>query len=44
MKWLDKKKNEILRKWKNNEISLRDAVSELSDLGYANAWAILENT
>jgi len=42
MKWLDKERDSIIKRWKNNEVSLVDAARELTQLGFANAWAILE--
>jgi len=44
--YLAKKRDEVLRKWKKNEISLVDAARELVDLGMTpeQAWALLERT
>lgn len=46
MNWLDKKRDEVLRKWRNNEVSMADAVTELVWLGYTpnQAWSLLANT
>jgi hypothetical protein len=45
-KWLEKKKQETLRRWKANQISLGEAASELVRLGYPPliAWWIVEST
>ncbi len=45
-KWTKKRFDEVIRKWKANEINLADAASELIWLGIYpdSAWKILENT
>lgn len=44
MKWLVKKRREILARWKNNQVSLRDTVHALWDTGLSpeQAWNLVE--
>ena len=44
--WLNKRSEEVLKLWKNNEISQADAASKLYHLGIPaqRAWKILEET
>lgn len=46
MRWLIKQRKEVIRKWKNNEISMADAALELHQLGIPalTAWDILART
>lgn len=46
IKWLTKKRLEILKQWKDNQISLEEAARALVDLGYSpeSAHSILEST
>ena len=45
-RWFQKRKNEILKRWKNNEVSYGKAASELMGLGYGvdAAYQLLEKT
>lgn len=46
MRWLRKLCNDILRRWKNNELTLADAATLLVETGLTpeNAWDILQRT
>lgn len=45
-KWLAKKRQEVLRKWKDNQLSYIDAAVELHRFGVPvhEAWRILAKT
>jgi hypothetical protein len=46
MKWLQKKRAEILRRWRNNDISLAEAAALLhqTGIGPLAAWNMLQRT
>jgi hypothetical protein len=43
-RWLQKKRDEILKRWRDNEVSYAAAAAELFDLGVANPYRLLERT
>ena len=46
MEWLRKKQQEILRRWRSNELTMSEAAAELVRLGYSSerAWDVLSRT
>lgn len=43
MKWLAKRRREVLRKWRDNELTMAEASAELTNSGLSSeqAWDLL---